>query len=597
MSKLRRALFSGLTALFVAAAARAYDFTGTTWPNGSIPMTLALGVAPAQPLMDGSSDFHVVAESALRELNQQMTRSQFTWTRDLDAARARNNNINNVFFAINIYGMEFDANTLAVTLSSFSPTTNRTRESDVIFNASSSLSWNSYRGALRPGIREFRRVALHEFGHVIGLDHPDQATPPQNVSAVMNSIVGNTETLTADDIAGVKVLYDASSGVAPTISVHPQSRSVRVGEPYTLSVTAEGPANMTYTWGFIPAGTTTAVRFDLATGPTYTIGSVQPVDAGTYTVAVGTPSAGTVLSNAATLTVTPIETTPATQLVNLSTRAFVGRDASVMIAGIVVGGTAPKNVFIRAVGPALSDFGVAGALANPTLRIVNSSGQTVAENDNWETQSGTGTAAGIRAAETRRGAFQFKAGSLDSAVIANLAPGSYTAVVSGVNNTTGIALVEAYDDDNVSAAQQTRRFVNIATRGQVNSGDNVLIAGLVVNGPGPRTYLVRAVGPTLRGAPYNITNALLDPFLQIYKGETLLRENDDWDAPAAGQAALRQAAQSVGAFSLIEERITSLRSGLDAAMLITLQPGSYTAKVTGFEGATGVALIEVYEIP
>lgn len=596
MYTLRRALFSALSALLVAASARAYDFTGTTWPNGSIPMTLALGVAPAQPLMDGSADFHVVAESALQELNQQMTRSQFTWTRDLDAARARNNNINNVFFATTIYGMAFDANTLAVTLSSFSPTTNRTRESDVIFNASSSLAWNSYRGALRPGIREFRRVALHEFGHVIGLDHPDEASPPQSVAAVMNSIVGNTETLTADDIAGVRALYDAASGTAPTISVHPQSRTVRVGEPYTLSVTASGPANMTYTWAFTPAGSTTPVRFDLATGPTYTIGSVQPVDAGTYTVAVGSPTAGTTTSNAATLTVTPITTTPATQLINLSTRAIVGRDSAVMIAGIVVGGTTPKNVFVRAVGPALAGFGVSGALLDPTLRIVNSAGQTVAENDNWETQSGTGTAAGIRAAESRRGAFQFTAGSRDSAVIANLAPGSYTAVVSGANNTTGIALVEAYDDDDISAAQQSRRFVNIATRGQVNTGDNVLIAGLVVNGPGPRTYLVRAVGLTLRKS-FGVTNALLDPFLQIYKGETLLRENDDWDAPAAGQAALRQAAQTVGAFNLTEERDTALRSGLDAAMLITLQPGSYTAKVTGFEGATGVALVEIYEIP
>lgn len=595
MHLFRRAVLPALLgALLAGTAARAYDFTGITWPNGNIPMTLALGVAPAQPLLDGASDYHVVAESTLAELNAQMSRSQLTSIRNLDAPRARNNNVNNVFFAINIYGMSFDSSTLAVTLSSANPTTGRTREADVIFNAT--MTWNSYRGALRPGIREFRRVALHEFGHVIGLDHPDEASPPQNVPSIMNSIVGSTESLTADDIAGIQTLYDASSAVSPTISIHPQSRTVNVGEPYTLSVTAEGPPNLVYSWGFTPAGSTTTVRFDLANGPTYTIGSVQPVDAGTYTVAVGTPAAGTAVSNSATLTVRPISTTPATQLINLSTRAFVGRDSSVMIAGIVVGGTTPKNVFVRAAGPALADFGVAGALLNPTLRIINSTGQTVAENDDWETQSGGGAVAGIRAAEARRGAFSFKTGSRDAAVIANLAPGSYTAVVSGVNNTTGIALVEAYDDDEISAAQPTRRFVNIATRGQVNSGDNVPIAGLVVTGPGPRTYLIRAVGLTLRKS-FGVTNALLDPFLQIYKGETLLRENDDWDAPAVGQAALRQAAQTVGAFALTEERDTTLRSGLDAATLITLQPGSYTAKVTGFEGATGVALIEIYEMP
>lgn len=595
MPSLRRFIASSLCALLACTAARAYDFIGFTWPNGDIPMTLALGVAPAQPLLDGATDYHAVAESALADLNQHMTRSKFTWTRNLDAPRSLENGTNNVFFAINIYGRSFDANTLAVTLFDVSPTTGRTTEADVIFNAT--LTWNSYRGALRPTIQEFRRVALHEFGHVLGLDHPDEASPPQRVNALMNSTVSSgTEAFTADDIAGTQILYSANAGVNPTISVQPQSRSVAVGQPYTLSVTAEGPPNMTYTWSFTPAGSNTPVRFDLANGPTYTIGSVQPVDAGRYTVAISTPTSDIVVSEPATLTVTPVVATPATQLVNLSTRGFVGRDASVMIAGFVVGGTTAKNIFVRAVGPALSDFGVAGALLDPTLRIVNSNGQTVMENDNWETQSGTATPAIIRAAEARRGAFQFKAGSRDAAVLASLPPGAYTAVVSGVNNATGIALVEAYDDDDISAAQQTRRFVNIATRGPVNSGDNVLIAGLVVSGPGPRTYLVRAVGLTLRKS-FGITNALLDPFLQIYKDETLLRENDDWDSPASGQAALRQAAQRVGAFNLTEERDTALRSGLDAATLITLQPGTYTAKVTGFEGATGVALVEIYEIP
>jgi hypothetical protein len=195
----------------------------------------------------------------------------------------------------------------------------------------------------------------------------------------------------------------------------------------------------------------------------------------------------------------------------------------------------------------------------------------------------------LTAASTRLGAFQFKAGSRDAALLTTLAPGNYTAVVSGVGSATGVALVEAYDADADAVTSRSRRLVNIATRGQVGNGDNVLIAGLVVAGPGPRTYLIRAVGPTLSNAPFNVTGALNDPFLQIYQGETLLRENDDWDVPLSAQPALREAASKVGAFALQVRR--------DSAMIITLQPGSYTAKVTGFQGATGVSLIEIYEIP
>jgi hypothetical protein len=101
--------------------------------------------------------------------------------------------------------------------------------------------------------------------------------------------------------------------------------------------------------------------------------------------------------------------------------------------------------------------------------------------------------------------------------------------------------------------------------------------------------LIRAVGPTLANAPFNVSGVLNDPFLQIYEGETLLRENDDWDAPLSAQPALRAAATRVGAFALQVRR--------DAAMIVTLQPGSYTAKVTGFQGSTGVALVEIYELP
>ncbi len=576
---------AGVVAAIIGLAAPlpAYDLIGSSWPDGNIVMQLQLG-QPSSALVDGDPDWATVAESALNEWNGQIARSKFTVVRDSTAAVARGNRINNVVFRSDIYGQAFDSRTLAVTLGFTSTTTARATEKDVIFN--SNRTWNSYRGALRSTSTDFRRVALHEFGHVLGLDHPDQATPVQFVDAVMNSTVSNVETLRPDDIAGAHALYD-TGGVAasPVILAQPQSRTVRVGESYTFSVTVNGNGPFTYAWAFRAAGSTTLESFPLATGPSYTIGAVETADAGTYTVTVRS-ALGNLVSNAATLTVTPVTSSPETRLANISTRGIVGGGNSVLIAGIVVGGTTPKNVFVRAAGPALAAFGVTGALADPTLSIVDQTGVTVAQNDNWESD---GRAAANSAAATRLGAFQFRAGSRDAAVLLTLPPGSYTAVVSGVGAATGVALVEVYDADPDAAVARTRRLVNIATRGQVSGGDNDLIAGLVVSGPGPHTYLIRAVGPTLATAPFNLTGVLNDPFLQLYQGETLLRENDDWDTTRAAQPALRDAATKVGAFPLQVRR--------DSAMIVTLDPGNYTAKVSGFEGSTGVALVEIYELP
>ena len=568
-------------AMSLAPRAAAYDLIGSSWPDGNITMHLQLG-QPASPLSDGSADWASVAESALAEWNQFLTRSKFSVVKDSNASISRGNRVNNVIFRADIYGSAFGDRTLAVTLGSTSTSSGRSTEKDVIFNAN--RTWNSYRGVLRSGTAEFRRVALHEFGHVLGLDHPDEAQ--QTVPAIMNSTITSlTETLQVDDIAGARALYDLNSaGGTPSIAAHPQSRTVPVGDSYTFSVTVNATGPLTYVWTFRAAGATTTETFRLASGPSYTIGSVQPADAGTYTVTV-TGSGGVVTSNSATLTVTPVTTSNDTLLANISTRGVVSSGNGVLIAGIVVGGTSPKTVLVRAAGPALGDFGVSGALADPTLTIVNKDSQVVAQNDNWEAGA---SASALASAASRLGAFQFRPGSRDSALLVTLDPGNYTAVVSG-NTANGIALVEAYDADTDVALARTRKLVNIATRGQVNSGDNVLIAGLVVAGPGPRSYLIRAVGPTLANAPFNVTGTLNDPFLQIYQGELLLRENDDWDVPLSAQPALREAATKVGAFPLQVRR--------DSAMIVTLQPGSYTAKVTGYQGATGVSLIEIYEIP
>jgi hypothetical protein len=417
---------------------------------------------------------------------------------------------------------------------------------------------------------------------VLGLDHPDQATPAQTVSAMMTSFISSLESLRPDDIAGVRAIYDTAV-----------TRTLPVGSSVDLDLGPAGTGALTYNWYFRPANSPLVEPFHLASGASYTIGSVQPVDAGTYIV-TGTSSNGSFFSNTVILGTTPLATSTDTTLANLSTRGTVSTGSGVLIAGFVIGGTTPKNVLVRAAGPALADFGVTGALADPLLVITNGQTQVVARNDNWQSNDNV---AALSAAATRLGAFAFKSGSRDSAILVTLPPGSYTAAVSGVGDATGVALVEAYDADADATTSRTRRLVNIATRGQVNTGDDVLIAGLVVAGPGPRTYLIRAVGPTLGHAPFNLKGVLLDPFLQLYQGDRLLHENDDWDAPLSGMQTLRDAASRVGAFALQETRDRSPASGLDAVMLVTLQPGSYTAKVSGFQSATGIALIEIYEMP
>jgi hypothetical protein len=567
--------------------AHAFDLIGFAWPDGTIPMHLQLGTPPAR-LLDGATTWADVAASALEEWNTTIDRTKFTVVRGVDTSRTRDNGTNDVFFAPTVYGTAFDSRSVAVTIFSGDAGAREVTEADVIFN--STRTWNSYRGAPRSGLVEFRRVALHEFGHVLGLGHPDQATDaqgnprPLRTAAIMNSTSTTEENLRTNDTTGARFLYRIVT--TPTYST-------TVGSPLNLGVLADNGPAFTYKWFFHARGSNLIDVLQLPSGRAYTIGSVQPSDAGTYAI-IGTNETGAAIMNISTVRPTPIATSADTILANLSTRGLVGRGSEALIAGFVVGGSTPKPVLIRAAGPALADFGVGHALGDPFVTINDSSGAVIATNDNWENAANLPA---LNAASARIGPFPFKPASRDAALFLTLAPGSYTAVVRGVGEATGNALVEVYDADADAGTARTRKLVNIATRGLVGDGEDALIAGLVVSGPGPRTYLIRAVGPSLTLPPFNLSGALLDPFLQLYRGSTLLRENDDIDAPYSNLAALRDAGDRTGAFRLLEERIREVRSGLDAAMLVTLPPGSYTAKATGFRGATGVALIEIYEMP
>ncbi len=276
------------------------------------------------------------------------------------------------------------------------------------------------------------------------------------------------------------------------------------------------------------------------------------------------------------------------RLANLSIRSTT-QNASPLITGFVVTGPAgtTKQVLVRAAGPAIgvAPFNVPGALADPTLQLQRGT-TAVAQNDDWSTPPAG--AAALTAAAASVGAFPFRAGSTDAALVATLAPAAYTATVAGGN---GVVLAEVYELPAANVAPGSRRLVNISARGIVAPA-NPLIAGFVIAGTAPQRVLIRGIGPTIGGAPFNVAGALPNPQLAVFRGTTAVKANDDWfrDADAA---LIRTTATQVGAFALGAQ-------SLDAATLLFLEPGAYTVQITGPANAnaangTGIALIEIYE--
>ncbi|MSU51532.1 MAG: hypothetical protein EXS37_20990 [Opitutus sp.] len=273
-------------------------------------------------------------------------------------------------------------------------------------------------------------------------------------------------------------------------------------------------------------------------------------------------------------------------LVNLSVRSTT-LTAAPLITGFVVSGTTPKQVLIRTAGPSLvqAPFNVAGALPDPTLQVFRGS-NVVAQNDNWGAPATNVPA--ITAASTRAGAFPFLNNSNDAALVVSLPPGPYTVVVGGGN---GIVLAEVYEVLETGEAPGTRRLVNLSARGVVAPGAP-LIAGFVITGSSPQRVLIRGIGPTLGAPPFGVAGALPNPQLTLFRGANAVKTNDDWfrDADAA---LIRDAAARAGAFALGPQ-------SADASILIFLEPGAYTAQVSGPANAdaansTGIALVEVYE--
>lgn len=379
------------------------------------------------------------------------------------------------------------------------------------------------------------------------------------------------------DAAGV--LYVSDSGThtirrgvpAPAISKDPMATTLKGGDAATLQVVATAAGPLRYQWlrnGDEIVG---------ATQPSFTLPSVQAFHGGDYTcrVTVGDIS---VLSNPGTLTVEPPPASDS-RVMNLSTRALDLTGDKLLIPGFVISGSGTKKLLIRGVGPTLGSFGVGGTLEDPVMRVVRGSSE-VAANDNWGSNANV---AEIATVATQVGAFGLQDGSKDAALLLDLPAGEYTVPTWGRAEGTGVAMVELYDADETPTA----RLVNISNRGFVGTGDNLMIPGLVVSNEGSRTFLIRAVGPTL--AAFNVSGTLEDPVLTVFSNGTPILSNDDWGvgADAAQTAAV---AVQVGAFALAD-------GSQDAAFVVTLPPGPYTVQVVGKNDTTGVALVEIYLVP
>ena len=346
----------------------------------------------------------------------------------------------------------------------------------------------------------------------------------------------------------------------------------------TVALDAVATKSPTYQW-FLNGSTPVAG----ATGPILLLTNAA-ASVGTYTC-VATNGGGSATSGAATVSLA--STTNIGRLINISSRAQVGTGGNILIAGFVVGGAGTSGqqpLLIRASGPALalSPFDLTGILPDPQLQLF--AGPTVfATNNGW---AGNALVAADAAAVS---AFPWtNPSSHDAALVETLAGGGTTAEVSGQSGDTGVSLVEVYDETPAGTyAPATPRLINISSRAQVGTGSNILIAGFVIGGTTSRTVLIRASGPALAQPPFNLTGILPDPLLQLYSGSTLLESNSAW----AGNQAIASAAASVNAFTWTNP------SSNDSAVLLTLAPGAYTAEVLGASGDTGVALVELYEVP
>jgi hypothetical protein len=463
----------GLLSLGAPGSSFGFAFLDSHWLTSTVPIRLQLGSSEV-PLVDGSPSYDLAVENALLLWNEQIAGTQFTWTVVPSGTGASmGDGVNSMQLSSTVYGDKFGADVLATTV--IGNVGGQTTETDVLFNKAQTV--NSYYGAAFlsgvTGQIDIHRVALHELGHVLGLDHPDENN--QAVIAIMNAHISLLDDLQADDIAGGVALYGAP--------------------PNPPAPTGNG------------------------------------------------------------------------RLGQISTRGSVGTGDSVMIGGFIIPGPATKTVLLRAIGPSLGKLGVSGALANPVLALHDEGGAVIGTNDDWRSDQ-----------EQEILATKLAPGNdLESAILTELAPGNYTAIVSGANAGSGIALVEVYD-----LTPDTGKLGNISTRAMVGvNQDDVLIGGFIVVGPQSQELVVRAIGPSLQNV--GVPNPLQNPYLAIYNSNgDVFRSNDNFGTDPAADS--------------VRDEGLAPKNFQESAIYFEAAPGNYTAIVSSVNHLPGIGLIEVYGV-
>ncbi len=333
-------------------------------------------------------------------------------------------------------------------------------------------------------------------------------------------------------------------------------------------------------WDYSPDGGTTWIRvendyfFSLAHGSTLHIQHTPPVMDGYLFRVYLDGSVGIFQSDPGRLTVAAPAGT--SQLVNLSARAWVGDGANALFAGFVVAGNGAKGLLLRGVGPTLSEFGVNGVLQNPRLTLYDSASRPLDSNARWTDLP----VPVVQKVAASVGAFALPMTSTDASLIWGVAAGPYTIQVNSNSGESGVALAEIYDSETWTST----RLVNLSARAYVGTGGNILIAGLVVGGSGQKTLLIRGLGPAL--AKLGVPGPLSRTTLGVYDSTgRLVASNSGWGSSPIYAAAFAR----VGAFALDA-------NSADSALIVTVPAGAYTVQLSGDSGATGVGLIEVYEM-